>query len=263
MEQGSSEWHEWRKQGVGASESAAILGLSPYATPLDVWKDKTGRAKAFEGNIATQRGQDLEGKARAKYELLTMEDAPPACAIHPTWNFLRASLDGLRDDGKLILEIKCPSEDSHNMALAGKVPEHYLIQMQHQLAVTGADIGHYFSYSYKDHTHALVEVLPDFEMQARIVNAASRFWELVKSDTPPPLTDRDFKEVDGDLPLVRLCEEIKARMSTLKKAELDILKATVIELAGHPKVQCGDVKISSVNRLGKFSYHKLTVAKAE
>jgi putative phage-type endonuclease len=263
MQQNTSAWLEWRRHGVGASEAAAILGVCPYNTPLDIWKDKVGKGVVFEGSSATQRGQDLEGKARAKYELLTMEDVPPAIAVHPKYDMLRASLDGFRADGKLILEIKCPGEASHAAAMTGIVPEHYGIQMQHQMAVTGADMGHYFSYSYKDHTHALVEVLPDLELQGRIVAAVLEFWELVKSNTPPPLTDRDFKDVAGDARLEALVNRIRTEHKDLKKPDIDRLKAEAVALGGHNKIVCGDVKISAVNRMGKFSYHKLTIATAK
>lgn len=265
MQQGTNEWHEWRRKGVGASESAAILGLCPYSTAFDVFMDKTGRAEAFEGNAATQRGQDLEGKARAMYELISMEDMPPMCAVHPKYDFLRASLDGLRADGKKILEIKCPGAESHEKAKAGIVPDHYMIQIQHQLAVTGADSCDYFSYSYKDGSHALVEVLPNLETQAKIVLAAEEFWtKNVLADSAPPLTDRDTKIIVNNPECEQLCLKIKELKlkddkRAIAKIELDTLKAMAVALGGHPKIKCGDVRISTVNRNGKFSFHKLTI----
>lgn len=36
------DWHEWRRQGIGASDVPAILGLSRYASPFSVWAEKTG-----------------------------------------------------------------------------------------------------------------------------------------------------------------------------------------------------------------------------
>jgi len=49
-----------RKNGLGASESAAALGYSQYQTPLDIYLQKLGLAPAFEGNAATKRGNRLE-----------------------------------------------------------------------------------------------------------------------------------------------------------------------------------------------------------
>lgn len=260
MQQGTQEWLEWRKKGIGASEAAAILGLCPYSTPNDVFLDKTGRADAFEGNMATQRGQDLEGKARAMYELISMEDMPPAVAVHPKYEIMRASLDGLRSDGKKILEIKCPGAESHEKAKQGIVPDHYMIQIQHQLAVTGADSCDYFSYSYKDGSYGLVEVISDLELQAKIVIAVNEFWNShIIPDVAPPLTDRDVKIVDDNSEVVMICKRIEANSKNMKKSELDELKALAIKLGNHPKIKCGNVKISTVNRAGKFSFHKLTI----
>ena len=49
-----------REHYLGASEAPAILGLSPWSTPFDVWARKKGYSKPFEGNEATKRGHRLE-----------------------------------------------------------------------------------------------------------------------------------------------------------------------------------------------------------
>ena len=259
MIQGTQEWLEWRRGGIGASEAAAIMGVCPYSTQYKVWMEKTGRAKAFEGNFATQRGSELEAKIRSRYELISMEDMPPATATHPKYDFLRASLDGLRADNKLILELKAPGAESHALAKSGKVPEHYMVQVQQQLLVTGADLCHYFSFSDKDQSHALVEVEPDLKMQAKLIIELEKFWNLVKGDTPPPLTNRDFKDVSLNMNIVELIKRLVADHKSMKKNEVDLMKAKIIEMAEHPKVEFGTTKISTVLRDGKFSYYKLTV----
>ena len=37
------QWLEERKKGIGGSDSAAVLGLNPYMTNVDLWQIKTGR----------------------------------------------------------------------------------------------------------------------------------------------------------------------------------------------------------------------------
>ena len=56
----AKDWHERRREFVGASEVAAILGLSPYSKPFDVWAVKKGIVEPFKGNEATRLGQTLE-----------------------------------------------------------------------------------------------------------------------------------------------------------------------------------------------------------
>ena len=40
-----AEWLRCRRMGVGGSDVAAIMGLSPWRSPIEVWADKTGRAE--------------------------------------------------------------------------------------------------------------------------------------------------------------------------------------------------------------------------
>lgn len=49
-----------RRSGVGASEVAAVLGMTPRRTPLMVYETKQPGAKEWEGNEATQWGNTLE-----------------------------------------------------------------------------------------------------------------------------------------------------------------------------------------------------------
>jgi hypothetical protein len=88
------------------------------------------------------------------------------------------------------------------------------------------------------------------------------FWNNhVLTDIAPPLTDKDVLEIgEENTALNLLCNIIISGKDTLPKKDLDNLKATAIELGGHSKIRCGRVLISVVNRAGKFSYHKLTIA---
>lgn len=40
---GRTEWLQERKKGIGGSDAAAILGLNPYMSNVDLWEIKTGR----------------------------------------------------------------------------------------------------------------------------------------------------------------------------------------------------------------------------
>ncbi len=53
-------WHEARRTFIGASDAPAVLGISPWATPLDVWADKLNLGQRFEGNLSTDMGHALE-----------------------------------------------------------------------------------------------------------------------------------------------------------------------------------------------------------
>jgi putative phage-type endonuclease len=263
MIQNSPEWYEWRRGGVGSSEVPAIMGVCPYHTAYEVWLDKTGRTKGFDRESFAQRhGKETEEKARARYELVNMIDMRrDVCMVHPEYPYCRASLDGENSEERVILELKCPiGRDVINMAKTGTVAEHYLPQVQWQLLVSGADRCDFFVYHEESGEHETVAVYPDFEYQAKLLIAVQDFWKLVQSDTPPPLTDRDIKLIpEDDSKIAPLCLLIKSGKDSLPKEEINKLKAEVVALAGHPKMRCGDVQVSTVNRKGVFSYYKLTI----
>jgi len=261
---GSPEWLAARINSIGASEMAAVLGKDPYKTPYQLWLEKTKRKPGFEGNAATERGTEMEPKIRAQYEIeLGFVDLPEKCVVHPEHSFLTATLDGLSEDNKIILEIKYPSEKSHLMAVNGEVPNHYWIQCQHQLmCVPEAEINHYVS--HRDEQNAVVKVEPDLEFQAKMLKAAIAFWELVKSDVPPPLTDKDDKWTDEESVKAR-CESLiclKGKKDNTSKLKTEQLKAEIIESMGHPRVRCGRVLITTSQKKDGSPSYRMTIGKA-
>ena len=68
--QGSPEWLAYRLSRRNASETAAVLGASPWTTPYQLWLLKTGRAVTAVTS-AIRHGTDTEPAARAAYEAQT------------------------------------------------------------------------------------------------------------------------------------------------------------------------------------------------
>jgi putative phage-type endonuclease len=257
------DWHEWRRQGLGSSDAPALMGESPWKTPYDVWEDKTGRAKPRAANYAQQRGIDREPEARAKYELESDIDMPPMLVESAAYPFLRASLDGFNADARRVLEIKCPGREDHAEALAGRVPKKYQWQLVHQLMVTEAEEAHYWSYYEKK--GVLVVFKRDLEREAILKKASIDFWaDFVLTDTPPPLSDRDYRDVTE--------KESSIFVSALRqyrhyKAEADRI-ALVLEglkeaaeaqakLLGHTRLRADGITFVQCSRKGNVDYAKI------
>lgn len=185
LDQSGPDWHRWRAGGLGGSEAASIMRECPYQTAEEVRDTKLGRRKIFE-NSAMARGKRLEPLARELYQRLTGIRVRPVCVEHDKYPWMKASLDGLSEDGNIILEIKCPVRPGgHYTALAGQVPAHYRAQVQHQLAVTGCPVLHFFSFTDKKEFEpyeqfALVRVLPDKEYIERLIEREKEFWEQLQ-----------------------------------------------------------------------------------
>ena len=174
LTQGSAEWLTYRQSRFNASESAAVLGVSPWQTPYQLWLQKTGRSEGGKANQAMLRGTELEPAARAAYEDQTGLVMQPLVLEAGRYS---ASLDGMTLDGDLVLEIKCPlrgtRSDLWQDVSVGAVPEHYLVQVQHQLMVAGAQTAHLWVY---DGSQGLLhEIQRDEDSMARIQAA----WEAL------------------------------------------------------------------------------------
>ena len=65
------EWLKARQTGIGGSDVAAILGLSKWKTPLDVYNDKIADTPSEESNPSIEWGNRLEPVIRQKYSDVT------------------------------------------------------------------------------------------------------------------------------------------------------------------------------------------------
>lgn len=258
LTQGSLDWLQWRKRGLGASTAPIIMGASPWCTRYQLWMQLTGRAPEFSGNWATERGQLLEPKARASYQLMSDMDLPSMCVEMIEYPWIKASLDGFNEEAGVILEIKAPGRDDHKLAKEGSVPAKYIWQLEHQLFVTGAKEVHYVSF-YKDkktgkEDRALVVYKSCDMRRESLFKELRAFWDFVERDCPPQLTKDDIIELD-DQQAVFLASEIKIRKrreiglsKRLKEVndELEELKIKLRKLNDHPKITCCGVSLTRV-----------------
>jgi putative phage-type endonuclease len=102
--QGSDAWLAHSRNLFNASETPAVLGISPWQTPYQLWLVKTGRAET-EVTAPMRRGTALEPQARLAYEEKTGLVMQPLVLQDGRFS---ASLDGMTLAGDLIVEIKVP-----------------------------------------------------------------------------------------------------------------------------------------------------------
>lgn len=146
LDQRTDAWFEWRKNGITASESPVIVGLSPYQTPWRLWAEKTGFMERpdLSKNPNVQRGVLLEDAVRERIAQDMCDIIEPACAEWDMDPIFRASFDGLTSSN-LPVEIKCPSErvfmDVKVNREASETYKLYYVQVQHQILVADAPKG--------------------------------------------------------------------------------------------------------------------------
>lgn len=197
-----ADWLEVRKQGIGGSDAAAAVGLSPYKSQLELWLEKTGRDSYLEKpdlDDTTEPvywGTLLEPIVAASYTQQTGRKVRKVNAVlqHPDYPFMLANLDRevIGAPGVQILECKTAGEFGSRL-WRDDVPEYIQIQVQHQLAVTGrqaADVAVLLC-GQRLEVHRIER---DESLIANLVTLEALFWDYVVQDTPPPADGSESSE---------------------------------------------------------------------
>ena len=159
------EWLAARQiQGIGASESAAIVGLSPWMSKNELWYIKTGKkiAKDLSGNAAVEQGIRMEGAIRtvfaARHPEFKVEHHAYDILYQTERPWLFATLDGEITESfadssvkKYPLEIKTSTprgKADWDKWSDGKIPDNYYIQILHQMLATGWEKAYLTAFLY-------------------------------------------------------------------------------------------------------------------
>lgn len=147
LDQGTTEWHAWRKGVIGSSEAQIIMGENRWKGRQQLLEEKLGLVAPFLGNAATQRGHDLEPYAREALENKYKDILSPVVVQDVNEPFIAASLDAINSDKSQIYEIKCGIKTYETVSISGVVPNYYIAQVQHMLMVTQMESMLFATYS--------------------------------------------------------------------------------------------------------------------
>ena len=261
----NDRWLECRIHGplgdipytVGGSDVAAIFGVSPWTTPLELWLIKKGRIKPPEKSNADQlqMGHLLEPIAAYWYgqksgnavtedtNLYQHADHPYALANFDR-RFIRAS-----DGEPGILECKSCTYHKAGDWAEDAIPLYYELQLRFYLAVADVDIGAFSAVwgNNPDNDLAMPEIVRDRAMEDMIFERLEEWIWSLENDKPPTMQDvkpklaleslaRIYGSSQKGLPTVefsgryekplrkiaRLQEELSKRNAEIKKLEKEI-----------------------------------------
>ena len=145
---GSPEWLALRMKGIGASDAAAVLGLSNWKSNQELWEEKVGlrQPKDLSENERVKYGQAAEKHLVALFKLQYADRYKVRVDKNVVYfrnGFQFASLDGelteLETGDKGVHEDKTVLADSSLVweEWKDKIPNTYYVQVIHQLLVTG------------------------------------------------------------------------------------------------------------------------------
>lgn len=254
--QGAPEWHEHRAKYRNASETAAVMGVSPWQTPYELWLVKTGRKVTMETE-AMRHGTATEPAARAAFEQETGLVMQPLVMVDGDYS---ASLDGINLSGDILLEIKCPyrgqTSELWQMVKNDVVPQHYMLQVQHQLMVSGAKLAYLWVYDGQQGVGISIE--PNPETFKQIKAAWNDFQPYLDHDTPPPLTEQDTVR-RNDEAWQRAAQTYLTSKAVSDEAEATLAEAKtkLISLTSHSRESGFGISVTKYWKQGNVDYKKV------
>lgn len=197
------EWREFRRLGIGGSDVAPIMGISPYRTALDVWLEKTGRDQGEEpASEAMYWGTVNEAAIARRFA----EDHPDlrvsrvnATLVSRELPWAHANLDRMvvGPGGEAsVLEVKTASSWKADDWADG-VPAYYLTQVTLYLMVTGWRRAH-VAVLIGGNDYREYEVARDEEDVRAVRDACADFWDnYVRADVMPKVVGADAATLAG------------------------------------------------------------------
>ena len=243
-------WLAAHRDGIGSSDAAAILGLNPWRSALEVYAAKLGLSEEdddvgpvgrfgqnYEAQVAADFAADLGRRVRIEGRLLRSRAYPWQQATLDARQFVERR----RDAGLLEIKTIGPHMASH---WDDGVPEYVTAQVQHQFAVTGMRWGSVAVFDRGSCEIRVAEVEPDSAFIKTLVAEEAAFWSrVIMCDPPPP---------DSSASAARALRKIFAEPIEGKTVDLDgeyLVEAEELELIRSQERELRDRKRAIENRI--------------
>lgn len=256
------DWLANRKNSIGGSDAATIVGLNPYSCPYELWADKLSMIPPKEENEAMRIGHDLEGYVAKRFEEATGKKVRREnnILINSDLPFAHANVDRLIIGEKAGLECKTTNVLNLKKFSNGEFPPNYYVQCQHYMMVTGMPkwylavliLGKEFMWFEIDRHEEDIQALKQAEEE---------FWGYVERREEPPLDGSEActntvnalyseSDSDGTIDLTPLKQALEIRANV--NAEINKLKSLKEEqdnkikayLQGSENGSCDGFKVS-------------------
>jgi len=237
-----------RKKFIGSSDIAAVMGLSRWTTPLQLWAVKTGRLEPDDLSELeyVQLGTELEDFVAQKFQRETNLKVrrTPKRYVHADFPYMVAQVDRIIEGTNELLECKTCSAWKAKEWEGEEIPQEYILQVMWQLGIAHRSVGHIAvliggqAFKYK-------RMNADLELFDKMVLAAVEFDKMVKNDTPPiavgednyimvdlhPESDEQIQEVEELNDKIGLLQQLKGNIKTMKE-EQDKFEAEIKQTIG-------------------------------
>jgi putative phage-type endonuclease len=201
FEPGSPEWHAAREDGVGGSEIAALLGISPWESAFSLWHRKRKLASARMANTEMDAGRRLEPviaevfqERHPEFELRTAgtyrnrerryQIANPDRLIYPARR--RPGADCSQPCGVFEAKFALSAAD-WGEELTAQAPLHYLAQTRWYLDALGLSVCHLMVFIGGTGEFREFVIKNDAEDRVTMRTAAEEFMQRVANNIRPKI----------------------------------------------------------------------------
>lgn len=206
---------EARRQGIGGSDVAAILGLSPWHTAVDVALEKRGECPPKGNQEAMHWGSLLEDVIALEYARVTGRRVQRVNATlrHPDHDWMLAHIDRAIVNrevagnvrwrgGRLTTDrlLECKTANGFAAQAWGEpgsdaIPDHYLVQCQWYLGITGCEVAD-LAVLIGGQDYRAYSIPRDEGLIGAATQAAERFWRnLQQGIFPEPQSVEDARRL--------------------------------------------------------------------
>lgn len=256
--QGSPEWVAFRSTRVGASDSPVLMGCG-YITPLDLYNQKKGITEPYVTE-AMKRGSEMETIARAWYQKFTGHYVTPCVKVHPVYENIHASFDGMSFEGDHVAEFKCPGTNTLKDIGRYGIPDSYRCQCQHLMFVGGLESIDLVVFDGIRGKIYLIE--RDEEYILKMLDKILAFLECLRTNTPPEPSGISYIERDDDEwnNAAQKHIELLAKQKQLE-IEVEESRKKLIALANDQNCTGFGLSICQITKKGNVDYGKIEALK--
>ena len=184
-----AEWLEKRRKCITGTDISAIVGMNPWASPMNVFLDKLCLSEPIKENEAMRWGKDLEPVVAARYS-----EETGSKLTHGVWiqdGIFGGTPDFLTDDK--VIEIKTTSAFSKSWGESGtdQIPDQYLCQVQWYMMLTGRNFAD-IPVLVGGNDYRVYHVQKSQQFIDKLRSAAVHFWDRhIVAEVAPEMDGSD------------------------------------------------------------------------
>lgn len=254
-----------RTSYLGGTEAAAVLGISRWKTPLQVWAEKVGHIQPedISDQLHVKLGNRLEATVADLFAEETGKKVRRAneTIFHPAYDFLGANVDRLVIGEDAGLEVKTVSAWKAKEWQDEDMPIEYIMQCLHYMGVTGRRKW-YLAVLIGNHEFKWKEILYDEKVIRDLIRREVDFWTkyVVPIVMPAIVTKNDADTLYKIFPVaienkaIELGDETNLIVEALQSYQQDLKN-----LEGHIDEKKNELKmLLKENEAGRTSKYVIT-----